>query len=222
MRYSRAEWLLIASVFGVSIAANLPAALQAVVPVTPITLQIVLCVLLVFALVRYVPLPIVIAFSMLLVGSGVPWILDSHFQLGYWVFMAIIAIMLLLSLAYRVINTKDQAPPSNGGASQNVKALFRVVERGNIAWTYRLIAMGADVNVRNDAGQTPLMLAAEKGYADMVQVLIQNGANPKLANNQGESALTIALMKGYTRIAESLEMAEASHKYEPGESCEQP
>jgi len=190
--------------------------------VTPITLQIILCVLLVFALVRYVPLPIVIAFSMLLVGSGVPWMLDSHFQLGYWVFMAIIAIMLLLSLAYRVINAKDQDTPSNGGAPQNVKALFRVVERGNIAWTYRLIAMGADVNVRNDAGQTPLMLAAEKGYADMVQVLLQNGANPKLANNQGESALTIALMKGYTRIAESLEMAEASHKYEQGEGCEQP
>jgi len=222
MRYSRAEWLLIASVFGVSIAANLPAGLQAVVPVTPITLQIILCVLLVFALVRYVPLPIVIAFSMLLVGSGVPWILDIHFKLGYSVFLVVIAIMLLLSLAYRTINTKDQDTPSNGGASQNVKALFRVVERGNLAWTYRLIAMGADVNVRNEAGQTPLMFAAEKGYADMVQVLIQNGANPKLANNQGESALTIALMKGYTRIAESLEMAEASHKYEQGEGCEQP
>jgi len=41
------------------------------------------------------------------------------------------------------------------------------------------------------------MSAAEKGYADMVQVLLQNGANPKLANNQGDSALTIALMKGY-------------------------
>jgi ankyrin repeat protein len=77
--------------------------------------------------------------------------------------------------------------------------------------------MGADVNVRNDAGQTPLMFATEKGYADMVQVLIQSGANPKLVNNQGESALTIALMKGYTRIAESLELAEASHKYERGE-----
>ena len=112
---------------------------------------------------------------------------------------------------------KDQDTPANGGASQNVKALFRVVERGNLAWTYRLIAMGADVNVRNDAGQTPLMFAAEKGYADMVQVLIQHGANPKLANNQGESAMTIALMKGYTRIAESLEMAAASYLSEQGE-----
>ena len=221
MRYSRAEWLLITIVFGLSVAANLPAELQAVVPVTPASLQIILCVLLVFALVRYVPLPIVIAISMLLVGSGIPWILDDYFKLGYWVILATIAIMLLLSLAYRTISAKDQDTPANGGASQNVKALFRVVERGNLAWTYRLIAMGADVNVRNEAGQSPLMLAAEKGYADMVQILIQNGANPKLANNQGESALTIALMKGYTRIAETLEMAEASHKYAQGEGREQ-
>jgi len=222
MRYSRTEWLLIASVFGLSVAANLPAELQAVVPVTPATLQIVLCILLVFALVRYVPLPIIIAFSMLLVGSGIPWILDGHFGPGHRVILAITAIMLLLSLGYRTLKAKDQDTPSNDGSSQHVKALFRVVERGNLAWTYRLIAMGADVNVRNEAGQTPLMFAAEKGYADMVQVLIQHGANPKLANNQGESALTIALMKGYTRIAESLEMVEASCKYEQGEGRETP
>jgi ankyrin repeat protein len=154
---------------------------------------------------------------MLLVGSGVPWILEGHVELGHSVFLAIIAIMLLLSLGYHTINAKHRDTPSNNGAPQDVKALFRVVERGNLAWTYRLIAMGADVNVRNDAGQTPLMFAAEKGYADMVQVLIQHGANPKLANNQGESAMTIALMKGYTRIAESLEMAAASYLSEQGE-----
>jgi len=222
MKYSRAEWLLIASVFGLSVAANLPADLQAFVPVTPAALQIISCSLLVFALVRYVPLPIVIAFSLLLVGSGAPWILSNHFDFAYWVFLLGIAIMLLLSLGYRTIDAKNQGGGANGSTSQNVKALFRVVERGNIAWTYRLIAMGADVNVRNDAGQTPLMFAAEKGYADMVQVLLQNGANPKLANNQGESALTIALMKGYTRIAESLEMADAWHKYEQVEGREQP
>jgi len=220
MRYSRAEWLLIASVFGLSVAANLPAQLQAMVPVSPLALQIVLCVLLIFTLVRYVPLPIVIAFSMLLVGSGVPRILEGHFNVAYWVFLFIIAFMLLLSLGYRMLNAKDEDIPSNGDASQNVQALFRVVARGNLAWTYRLIAMGADVNVRDDTGQTPLMLATAKGYADMVQVLIQNGANPKLVNNQDESALTIALMKGYTRIAESLEMAEASHKYEQDEDRE--
>jgi hypothetical protein len=213
MRYSIQDWLLITGVFGLSFAANLPPALQAAVPVTQGNLQIVLALLLAYALVRYTPLPIVIATSMLLVGSGTPWLLDSRFGIPYWVFLVIIAVTLLLSVVLRAMSANEDAPPSTAVGSQSVQALFRVVEQGNIAWTHRLIAMGADVNVRNELGQTPLISATEKGYADMVQVLLQNGANPKLANSEGESALTIALMKGYTRIAESLEMAEATHKY---------
>ncbi len=220
MKYSRAEWLLIATVFGLSIAANLPAEFQAAVRVSPIAAQILLGLLTVFALVRYAPLPMVIAFSMLFVASGLPWILESHFQLGYWFFLVIVALMLLVSLGYRVLSSKEQDTGSRNGGSQNVQTLFRVVERGNLAWTHRLIALGADVNVRNEAGQTPLMIATEKGYADMVQVLIQHGANPKIVNKQGETALTIALMKGYTRIAESLELAEASYKYDQAETRE--
>ncbi len=216
MRYSGTEWLLIISVFGLSIAANLPSDLQTMVPITKAALQIMLCALLVFALVRYTPLPIVITVSMLLVGSGLPWILDEYFNVAYWASLAIIALMLLLAAVYRTFNTKDEEATAKDSTTQSVQSLFTVVERGNLAWTYRLIAMGADVNVRNDAGQTPLMLAAEKGYADMVQILIQNGANPKLVNNQGESALTIALMKGFTRIAESLELAESRNKHIPG------
>jgi len=217
MRYSRTEWLLIISVFGLSIAANLSADLQTMVPINKAALQIMLCALLVFALVRYTPLPIVITVSMLFVGSGLPWILDEYFNVSYWVSLAIIAFMLLLAAGYRTLSKMDEEAPAKGGTAQSVQSLFTVVGRGNLAWTYRLIAMGADVNVRNEAGQTPLMLAAEKGYADMVQILIQHGANPKLANNQGESALTIALMKGYTRIAESLELAESKDKYSPVE-----
>ena len=46
MQYSRAEWLLIALIFAVSVAANLPAELQLVGQVPPIALQILLLVLL--------------------------------------------------------------------------------------------------------------------------------------------------------------------------------
>ena len=219
MKYSGTEWLLIISVFVLSIGANLPVDLQTMVPITKVMLLILLCGILVFALVRYTPLPIVIAVSMLLVGSGLPWILDEYFNVRYWVSLAIVAIMLLLSAVYRTLYIKDEEALAKGSTAQSVQSLFTVVGRGNLAWTYRLIAMGADVNVRNEAGQTPLMLATEKGYADMVQILIQHGANPQLVNNQGESALTIALMKGYTRIAESLELAASTNKHLPGETC---
>jgi hypothetical protein len=203
MNYSKPEWLLIIFAFGLSVAANL----SAESPLTPGALLLVLLAIMSFALVRYVPLAVVIAISLLLVGSGTPSMLAGHFQIGEWIVLMLIGLVLLLSLGAYILKLHDQDEPSESGASQSVQTLFRVVDQGNIAWTHRLIAMGADVNVRNEDGETPLMRAAAKGYADMVQVLLQHGANPGLHNGRGESALTIALMRGYTRIAESLKFA---------------
>ena len=214
MQYSRAEWLLIALIFGVSVAANLPAEFQIIGQVPLILLQIALLVLLIFVLVRYVPFSNIIVMSILFVGSGASRLLADYFQVEHWGALAITGLVLLLSLGVRLLQLSDHDPAPEGAATQSIQTLFRAVEQGNLAWTYRLLAMGADINVRNEAGQTPLMRAAAKGYADMVQILIQNGADPRLENKRGESAMTIALLKGYTRIAESLKMAEASLRSE--------
>ena len=40
-----------------------------------------------------------------------------------------------------------------------------------------LIANGADVNVKNDFGPTPLHWAADEGHKEIVELLIANGAN---------------------------------------------
>ncbi len=217
MQYSRAEWLLITLIFGVCVAANLPAEAQLAVPVPQIVLQVVLLTLLGFALVRYTPLSIVIATSILVVGSGTSRLLADHFQVEHWGLLALTGLVLLLSLGVHLLDLSDQDSDTEVGLTQSIQLLFHAVEQGDVAWTCRLLAMGADINLRDEAGQTPLIRAAAKGYADMVQVLIQNGANPRLENNSGESAMTIALMKGYTRIAESLKMAESSHRAEQRE-----
>lgn len=219
MHYSRAEWLLIVLTFGVSIVANLPAGVQTFGQVAPVVLQILLLVLLTFALVRYAPLSLVIGISILVIGSGTSGLLADYFHVEHWGLLALTGLMLLLSLAIHLFDLSVQDGVADNVGTQSVQMLFRAVEQGNLAWTYRLLAMGADINVRNEAGQTPLMRAAAKGYADMVQVLLQNGANPRLENNRGESAMTIALMKGYTRIAESLQMAEVSHRAERREAA---
>ncbi len=221
MQYTPIEWLLMAVVFGLSVAANLPAEPRWFAPVLPAALQVILLALLAFALIRYVALSIVITISMLLVGSGVTEIIANHLWVEHWTVLIILALMLLLSLGRHMLELGDKDTLHDEGASQSVQTLFRAVEQGNLAWTYRLLAMGADINVRDKTGQTPLMSATAKGYADMVQILIQNGANPKLENHQGDSAMTIALLKGYTRIAQSLKIAEASHSGEPREEREQ-
>ena len=55
-----------------------------------------------------------------------------------------------------------------------------------------LIAAGADVNARDDRGDTALHGAVYRGWNDAARTLIQNGADPYLADNNGKSPYDIA------------------------------
>ncbi|MFZ4776560.1 MAG: UvrD-helicase domain-containing protein [Terrimicrobiaceae bacterium] len=53
------------------------------------------------------------------------------------------------------------------------------------------------VDFRNPLNQTPLMLAAKVGRADLVQSLVQEGAHTRLRDNWGRTSLQIALRESY-------------------------
>jgi ankyrin repeat protein len=56
----------------------------------------------------------------------------------------------------------------------------------------QLIDAKADINARNAADDTALMLAIRSGREDLVKLLLDAGINLNLTNNDGDSALTIA------------------------------
>ena len=49
------------------------------------------------------------------------------------------------------------------------------------------------VDYKDASGNTPLMIAAEKGYFDLVQLLTQKGARVNTTNNENQTALCIAV-----------------------------
>ncbi len=49
-----------------------------------------------------------------------------------------------------------------------------------------LLDAGANINAKDAEGNTPLHIAAKKGYASKVQYLLSRGANPAIKNNQGQ------------------------------------
>lgn len=55
--------------------------------------------------------------------------------------------------------------------------------------TLTLIDAGANVNSRTKAGDTPLMMAAYRGYIDIVHLLLRKGARKDDVNNDGLTAL---------------------------------
>ena len=62
---------------------------------------------------------------------------------------------------------------------------------------------GVDMTV-GQGGDTMLMLAANKGYTETVELLIKHGANLNIQSNDGDTALILAANKGYTETVELL------------------
>ena len=56
--------------------------------------------------------------------------------------------------------------------------------------------MGLPPNLRNEKGDSLLMLASYHGHADTVRVLMEHGADPELANDRGQTPLAGAAFKG--------------------------
>jgi len=72
-------------------------------------------------------------------------------------------------------------------------ALHIVVGRRDLLWTRFLIQQGANPNIRDNKGVTPLVLATQNGFTDGVQVLIDAGAMVDIANSTGETPLIAAV-----------------------------
>jgi ankyrin repeat protein len=83
-------------------------------------------------------------------------------------------------------------------------ALHIVAKRRDIPWINFLISEGADVNVRDTAGNTPLMAAAQLGFVDGVTTLLQRKANVNLANSRGETPLIIAVQLRSAQVVREL------------------
>ncbi len=86
----------------------------------------------------------------------------------------------------------------------SANSLYDAASSGDMAAIAQLIAVGTDVNARNDKGNAPLHAAAYRGHTNAVKVLLDAGAivNPK--NSDGRSPLSVAALEGHTGVVEAL------------------
>lgn len=50
-----------------------------------------------------------------------------------------------------------------------------------------------NVNMQNDAGNTPLIVASDYGHSQIVKILLNNGADPNIENKNGWTAIDFAV-----------------------------
>lgn len=95
-----------------------------------------------------------------------------------------------------IINTQD--------SSTGETALLITVARRDPAWLGFLLAKGADPNLGNNHGVTPLMLAATLGFGDGVTLLVDHGARLNDADTTGETPLITAVHRHDLAIMRAL------------------
>lgn len=64
----------------------------------------------------------------------------------------------------------------------------------------KFIRRGADFNIQNNDGDTPLHIACKNGYAPLVQNLIGFGARQDLVNNKGQTAEQLGQANGHYNL----------------------
>jgi uncharacterized protein len=79
-------------------------------------------------------------------------------------------------------------------------ALHIVTARRDATWMRFLIAKGANVNVRDGRGATPLQLATNLGFTDGVALLVDAKADVNAANDSGETPLISAVHRRDTAL----------------------
>lgn len=66
------------------------------------------------------------------------------------------------------------------------------------------LALGADINARDEHGQTALMTAARDGHASVVRFLAGRGADLNHHAKYGLTALMIAVIRGHAEVVRVL------------------
>ena len=92
----------------------------------------------------------------------------------------------------QIVNTRD----STSGET----ALHIVTTRRDLTWMSFLIAKGANVNIHDGHGITPLQLAVTLGFAEGVELLVSQRARIDEPNSEGETPLISAVHRRDTGL----------------------
>jgi hypothetical protein len=84
------------------------------------------------------------------------------------------------------------------------EALHRAAAAGDVAAIEGLLAQATDVNARDSAGRTALLVAVLEGRGQAIATLLAHGADPNAADTAGVTPLAAALARGDAATVETL------------------
>ncbi len=134
---------------------------------------------------------------MYLSGEGVDKNLDEAKK---WLYLADEQGIEEASILLNDMETQTKSTPFDA----SISPLFDLAQKGNLDEIKTLVAAGADLNIRDPYGQTPLMYAISSGQSD-IGSLLDLGADANIQTDAGWTSLMYAARDNASVIASLLE-----------------
>jgi hypothetical protein len=159
----------------------------------------------VIALFRYLQVLMLCVICILAIGANLPADMAASLGISQSALMVSLGAIIAITLVNRFVgllptgaSPSDAGPQGTGFADSAAyaarHALLKAISKGDIVTIKGLLAMNVGVNFTQE-GSTPLHLAAENGYPEIVQLLIDHGARFNVKNASGMTPLDVALNK---------------------------
>lgn len=200
------EWTLLALVGLMALIANLPASVPEFIGIERGVVMAVLGLVVVLALFLYVRLFFFLLYTLLAIGANLPeqWAQALNISQGP-LLLTLIAMVCLSLLNYTVkLLPSGLEPTQKKKNPEAIQVLLNAIDRGNPAYIRSVLRMDFDVNMLGEAGQTPLMRAAQRGDESMVELLLAHGADPGMSGTGG-SPSELARGAGHEALAARLD-----------------
>jgi ankyrin repeat protein len=101
-----------------------------------------------------------------------------------------------------IVNTRD--------VTSGETALHVVTTRRDLTWMSFLLGKGANPNLKDVRGRTPLVIASDMGFVEGVQLLVNSKARVDESNDAGETPLISAVHRRQTEMMRILLKAGAN------------
>jgi len=203
------EWALVGLVSLATIFALLPPNIAEELSIDRAYIAAILGILLVIALFFYLKFAFFIMVAVLVIGANVTDNWSDTLGISKVPLIIALIAMVGISLINYVVSVLPTGlePKPREKSPEGVKAMFYAIEKDNLVYAQKVMAMGFDPNLLSDNGYSPLQYAAMRGNPQMVELFIRNGASVNLLSKDGESAMELALKMGHGEAADVLKQA---------------
>ena len=204
------ELILMGLITITAVLANLPQDyVEDTLGVSRNTLIALLGIAVIVGLFLYLRVGLFVAVVLLIAGANMPEQIAEGLNISRVpIILALLALIGvgLINYVVKLLPTGLEPRPREKSA-EGTRALFYAIEKNNLVYAKKVLAMNFDPNMHHDNGYTPLAYAAMKGNPAMIELLLRNDADPALTTKEGDTAVELALRMGHADVADLLKAA---------------